>query len=85
MSNIIITLKNNLFGCFQNKGEQGGDIETGLREGGGIKMSTTSACHIRDARSPSLLNLTWPICTYMFSFFPWTIIYSWFVSRSIVL
>ena len=35
--------------------EGGGvDNETGMKEGGVIEMSTTSAFHIRDARSLSL-------------------------------
>ena len=37
-----------------DRGEQGDDNETGLKEGGGIEMSIYSAFHIRDARSPSL-------------------------------
>ena len=31
-------------------------MKSGLKEGGGIEMSIYSAFHIRDARSPSLLN-----------------------------
>ena len=37
-----------------DRGERGKDNETGLKEGRGIEMSTTSAFHIRDARSLSL-------------------------------
>ena len=51
--NICITLKKDLFGCFENRREQGNDNETGLREGGGIEMSTT-VLPLRDARSLSL-------------------------------
>ena len=42
MSNIyFIGLKNNLFGCFRIKEIRDKYIETGLKEGGGIEMSTT--------------------------------------------
>ena len=30
---ICITLKKDMFGCFQNRREQGDDNETGLKEG----------------------------------------------------
>ena len=39
-----------MFGCFWNRGERDKDNETGLKEGGGIKMSTT-VLPLRDARS----------------------------------
>ena len=44
-------------GCFKIKEEGSDNNETGLKEGEGIEMSNYSAFHIRDARSPSLLNL----------------------------
>ena len=40
-----------------DRGERDKDNEIGLKEGGGIEMSTT-VLHIRDARSPSLKILT---------------------------
>ena len=40
----------NLFGVFYNRKERGNDNETGLKEGGGIEMSTT-VLPLRDARS----------------------------------
>ena len=36
---------------FLDRGEQGDDNETDLKEGGGIEMSTTVLSNIRDARS----------------------------------
>ena len=39
-----------------DRGERGKDNETGLKEGGGIEMST-AVLPLRDARSPSLLYL----------------------------
>ena len=39
MSNIFYWVKKDLFGCFRREREK--DNETGLKEGGGIKMSTT--------------------------------------------
>ena len=41
MSNIFIELKKDLFGCFSIEEIRGKDNETGLKEGGGIEMSTT--------------------------------------------
>ena len=46
-----ITLKNDMFGLFQNRGERDNDNEISLKEGGGIEMSIYSAFHIRDVRS----------------------------------
>ena len=43
-------LKKDLFGCFRIKKERGNDIETGLKEEGGMKIEIYSAS-IRDARS----------------------------------
>jgi len=51
---MLITLKNDMFGCFRIEEIRGKDNETGLKEGGGIEMSNYSAFHIRDARSLSL-------------------------------
>ena len=48
IQNIFITLKNNLFGCFRIEEIRDKDNETGMKEGGGIEMSTTVAFHIRD-------------------------------------
>ena len=47
---ILYTLKKDLFGLFYNREDRGKDIETGLKEGGGIEMSTT-VLPLRDARS----------------------------------
>ena len=47
---IFITLKKNLFGCFKIEEIRDKDNETGLKEGGGIEMSTT-VLPLRDARS----------------------------------
>ena len=52
-SNIFIGLKKTCLGVL-DRGERNKSNETGLKEGGGIKMSIYSAFHIRDARSPSL-------------------------------
>ena len=41
-----------------DRGDRDKYNETGLKEGGGIEMSTAVAFHIRDARSPSLEILT---------------------------
>ena len=54
MSNIFIGLKKTCFGCFRIEEIREKDNETGLKEGGGIEMSTTVLFHIRDARSLSL-------------------------------
>ena len=68
MSNIFIGfigLKKTCLGCFRIEEIREKDNGTGLKEGGGIEMSTTvqgggiemsnySAFHIRDARSLSL-------------------------------
>ena len=51
MSNICIGLKKTCLGVLE-RGEQGDDNETGLKEGGGIEMSTT-VLPLRDARSLS--------------------------------
>ena len=40
MSNIFIGLKKDLFGCFIIEEIRDKDNETGLKEGGGIEMST---------------------------------------------
>ena len=50
MSNIFIGLKKTCLGVLE-RGERGDDYETGLKEGGGIKIEIYSAFHIRDARS----------------------------------
>ena len=49
MSNIFIGLKKTCLGVL-DRGEQGDDNETGLKERGGIEMSTT-VLPLRDARS----------------------------------
>ena len=49
----FIGLKKTCLGVL-DRGDRGKNNETGLKEGGGIEMSTTVAFHIRDARSPSL-------------------------------
>ena len=41
MSNIFITLKKDLFGCFRIEEIRDKDNETGLKEERGIEMSTT--------------------------------------------
>ena len=51
---ILFGLKKVLFGCFRIEEIRDKDIETGLKEGGGIEMSIYNAFHIRDARSLSL-------------------------------
>ena len=50
MSNIFIYVKKDLFECFKIEENQDKDNETGLKEGGGIEMSTT-VLPLRDARS----------------------------------
>ena len=40
--------KKTCLGCFRIEEIRDKDNETGLKEGGGIEMSTTSAFHIRD-------------------------------------
>ena len=52
MSNICIGLKKTCLGVLE-RGNRDKDSETGLKEGGGIEMSTTVLL-LRDA--PSLLN-----------------------------
>ena len=48
MSNIFYWVKKKTcFGCFRIEENRNKDNETGLKEGGGIEMSTTSAFHIR--------------------------------------
>jgi len=47
--------KKDLFGCFKIEEIREKDNATGLKEGGGIEMSTTVLFHIRDARSLSLI------------------------------
>ena len=49
MSNIFIGLKKTCLGVL-DRGERNNDNETGLKEGGGIEMSTTGL-PLRDARS----------------------------------
>ena len=49
MSKYIYNVKKRLVWMFQSREECDKNNETGLKEGGGIKMSTTSAFHIRDA------------------------------------
>ena len=56
MSNICIGLKKTCLGVLE-RGECDKDNETGLKEGGGIEMSTT-VLPLCDARSPSLNILT---------------------------
>ena len=51
----FIGLKNDLFGCFRIEGDRDKDNETGLKEGGGIEMSTT-VLHSRAALSLDLLT-----------------------------
>ena len=46
----VKTLKKDLFGCFKIKKIRDKDNATGLKEGGGIEMSTT-VLPLRDARS----------------------------------
>ena len=58
-SKYIYWVKNDLFGCFRIEEIRDKDNETGLKEGGGIKMSIYSAFHIRDARSLSLIVITY--------------------------
>ena len=48
--NIFIWVKKDLFGCFRIEEIRDNDNETGLKEGGGIEMSTT-VLPLRDARS----------------------------------
>ena len=48
--NIFIGLKKDLFGCFRIDEIRGKDNETGLKEGGGIKILTT-VLHSRAAPS----------------------------------
>ena len=50
MLNIFIWVKKDLFGCFRIEEIRDKDNETGLKEGGGIEMSTT-VLPLRDARS----------------------------------
>ena len=38
---IFYWVKNDLFGCFRNRGDRDKDNETGLKKGGGVEMSTT--------------------------------------------
>ena len=61
---VFITLKKDLFGCF--RGERDKDNETGLKEGGGIEMSTT----VLPLRDVLLLHLnTYRLCIERFCFF----------------
>ena len=57
MSNIFIGLKKTCLGVLDT-GERGNDNETGLKEGGGGKMSTTVLPYTRCTLS-SLKILTW--------------------------
>ena len=52
MSNIFIGLKKTCLGVL-DRGERGKDNETGLKEGGGIKMSTTML-HSRNTYQQSI-------------------------------
>ena len=54
MSNIFIWVKKDLFGCFRYRGDRENDNATGLKEGGGIEMSTT-VLSIYAMHAPSLL------------------------------
>ena len=56
MSNIFIGLKKTCLGVLE-RGDRGKDNETGLKEGGGIQMSTT-VLPLRDARALFALILT---------------------------
>ena len=65
MSNILIGLKKTCLGVFRIEGDRDKNNETGLKEGGGIKIETAVLFHIRDCtRSLSLQILThadkWP-------------------------
>ena len=51
MSNIFIGLKKTSLGVLDRR-KRKKDNETGLKEEGGIEISTTVLFHIRDARSP---------------------------------
>ena len=53
MSKYIYWVKKDLFGCFRIEEIRDKDNDTGLKEGGGIEMSTT-VLPLRDARSLSL-------------------------------
>ena len=50
MSKYIYWVKKDLFGCFRIEEIRDKDNATGLKEGGGIEMSTT-VLPLRDARS----------------------------------
>ena len=50
-------VKNDLFGCFRIEKIRDNDNETGLKEGGGIEMSTT-VLSIYAMHAPSLCILT---------------------------
>ena len=60
-SNIFIGLKKDLFGCFKIEEIRDNDNETGLKEGGGIKMSTTVLSIYAIARSLSLFVFYLPV------------------------
>ena len=63
---MLITLKNDMFGCFRERGERGDGNETSLKEGGGTEMSNYSAFpYTRMHRSLSLLNYTYYV-RYLF-------------------
>ena len=64
-SNIFIGLKIDLCGCFRIEEIRDKDNETGLKEEGGIEMSTTVLSIY--ARSPSLIN-TYPKTSKTFSY-----------------
>jgi len=57
MSNIFITSKKDLFGCFRIEKNDAVNNETGLKDRGGIEMSTT-VLHSRAAPSLDLLTTT---------------------------
>ena len=52
----IYWVKKDLFVCFRIEEIRDKDYETGLKEGGGIEMSTTVLSIYAMHRSPSLLN-----------------------------
>ena len=65
-SNIFGGLKKTCLGCCRIEEICNKDNDTGLKEEGGIEMSTTVAFHIRDARSPSFFVFTYLLVTSIF-------------------
>ena len=65
----IYWVKKDLFGCFRIEEIHDKDNETGLKEGGGIEMSTT-VLPLRDARSLcfKILTLRFAIYSGLFAF-----------------